>query len=148
MKIIINTICIILIIFFCFFKHDKYDKPLLQYQNFIDGYYDKIVCHRSEWQYLSDFYVYYYEEKDDLLFSSDNQYVLVDEDNIDLVKELYEYSTLAFDEEECNNLLRNFDINIITFSDYVYIWQDEGYEFIIYLYDIDEHTLYYKRVFG
>ena len=147
MKKIINIICIILAIFFCFFKQDNKDTPFY-YQNIIDGYYNKIECRNTEWQYLSEFNVYYYEEKDDKLFTIDDQYVLVDEDNIDLVKELFEYSILAFDTDECNTLYRNFDLNIITLSDFVSIWQDEGYEFIINLYDIDEHTLYYKRVFG
>ena len=144
-KLILIYLLLLLVIVSFIIKKNK-DNNINQ--NIIEDYYKKEQCHRVEWQYLSDFDVYYYEEKDDIFFINNDKYALINEENIELVKDLFEYDTLPFKEKKCNDLQRKFDINLINYSNYISIWQDEDYEFIVYLYDISNHVLYYKRVFG
>ena len=142
--ILIYFLLLLIIVSFIINKNKDNNKN----QNIIEDYYKKKQCHRGEWQYLSDYDVYYYEKKDDTFFINNDKYILINEENIETVKKLFKYETLPFKDKKCNDLQRNFNINLINYSNYVSIWQDKSYEFIIYLYDISNHVLYYKRVFG
>lgn len=120
----------------------------------IRGYYDKVECYDNDgFQDYTDYCKYFYTEEYDEKFSKNKLYSLVSEDDIENILSYFrnfrEWMNVSNRSGEYD-----FDNDIITTGDYVYIDSKEGkkigssyYEkfddYNVYLYDIDSHTLYY-----
>lgn len=140
-KIYIFTTVIFCILIIGYIVHDK---------AIIRGYYDKDEYYDPEgFQDYTDYCKYYYDEEYDSEFSENKLYSLAGEENIseivDIFSDFRQQMSLAnrFDEYD-------FDENVITSDDYVYIKSkeyDSDFErydsYTVYFYDTAEHVLYY-----
>lgn len=158
-----KILLVIPIIIFVIILIDEYyyDKSVKKEPNeyIIDSYYDSSKCKIGGNRDYSKYKVYYYENNADASFSSNNNYELINEKNIDEVMELFDIMKIAFKNSDCRY---SFNTKVISLGDYVSINRpDEYYEeikngckskqsyckgelhFEVYFYDIDSHILYY-----
>ena len=132
-------------------------------KNILDGYYDFFTYEIG----ITDYYryeMYYYEPDYDNKFISNKNYNIIDENNIEETKELFEWAKRFVNDEPSKDKFDKFDLNEITFGDYVIIDRSESYEeiksnclennscrldynFTIYFYDVDTHILYMIEYF-
>lgn len=116
----------------------------------VRGYYDKAEYYDSEgFQDYTDYCKYYYNEEYDEKFSENKLYSLVNEENIsdivNIFRDFRQQMSLSNRYDEYD-----FDDNVITSDDYVYIKAkeydsdfEEYINYTVYFYDTAEHTLYY-----
>lgn len=144
-----------------YYKDNHFDDI---YGNVLDGYNDSVVCIYGGLHNVSEYRIYYYDVNFDKEYMNNNNYLEVDENNIDEIKKLFNEMKKQFSYgNKCYSQYNKFNINVITLGDYFSIKRtDKYYEslktgckeqgycpgeayFIVYLYDIDSHNLYYIR---
>lgn len=127
--------------------------------NIPEGYFDSYKCSLEIGRDYSRYRYYYYEYIDDNKFKNNSNYVMVNESNIDEIKELFNIMKIAFENSNCRYGVNISKINI---GDYVIISRSNEYyeavkngckekasyctgelHFKVYFYDIDSHILYY-----
>lgn len=129
-KKLLGIIIIVMVFTACNARKDQILEGFSSCEEFYsDGYQD-----------YTDYCKYYYSEKDDIKFSESDYYSIVTKEDIDDIKKYFEefpYGTMK------ESSKYDFESIKITEGDYYYMEEnsDDGYS--VFLYDLDEHTLYY-----
>lgn len=130
-------------------------------KNIENNYIDSSKCEINMIQDWQKYEVYKYDSSYDEKFINSDRYVIVDDNNIDEIRELFNYMEDIMKDTKCSF---TFDYSSITKGNYVRIERPEQYyielerecdkdnfddnicyyehEFTVYLYDIDSHILY------
>lgn len=140
MKKLLLIFCLIILSTGCLLSRDRL---VLKGHYASDEYWDK-----NGFQDYTDYCKYYYNEDFDSLFENHSQYSKVKDEDIQDIKSYFENFKEWMETENRLNEY-DFDINSITVGDYIHIkttYEDEKhkfYNYTIYLYDIETHTLIY-----
>ena len=130
-------------------------------KNIENGYIDSSKCEISMIQDWQKYEVYKYDSSHDEKFINSDRYVVVDDNNIDEIVELFNYMEDTMKDTKC---AFTFDYSSISNGNYVRIERPEQYytelqndcnvndfddnhcyymhDFVVYLYDINSHILY------
>lgn len=116
----------------------------------LDGYYDSNEYWDTDgFQDHTDYCEYFYDANDDDKFINSNDYSKIDSNNIDNIKNYFK------DHEQWVRKGYDFNIDVITIGDYYHLETKEGQNitenhsygkydnYSVYLYDIEEHILYF-----
>ncbi len=130
-------------------------------KNIENGYIDSSKCEISMIQDWQKYEVYKYDSSHDEKFINSDRYVVVDDNNIDEIVELFNYMEETIKDTKC---AFTFDYSSISNGNYVRIERPKQYytelengcdvddfddnhcyymhDFVVYLYDINSHILY------
>ena len=99
-----------------------------------------LLCY-AELCEVSRFDLYYYSKKEDEKFAESHYYSIVTKENIDNIKKYFNEFPSELMEDSS---MYDFDFTKITEGDYYNIKEDSNDDnYSVYLYDSDEHVLYY-----
>lgn len=134
--------------------------------NINDDYIDSYKCQYGLRDNIT-YEVYYYDEDKNTNMIKHHDHIIVNEDNIEELKDLFKNIEMAINRTECKTKYDVSNIDNITYGDYFYLERpDEYYEAIkngckekvpyycgenkytIYYYDVENHTLFYVKSFN
>ena len=150
LKIIGKIVLVIIISIIALVWIDTTSEINKEKRNIIMGYKDKYIKEEDGFQYSFSYEEYYYDSSSDEKYKKHIDYELVN-DKVDLLKEHVRESFNTWNKGEY------FDVDeVITENDYFYLrdktteysFEDsssihKNYYIRLYIYDIDNHTLYY-----
>ena len=150
LKIIGKIVLVIIISIIALVWIDTTSEINKEKRNIIMGYKDKYIKEEDGFQYSFSYEEYYYDSSFDEKYKKHINYELVN-DKVDLLKEHVRESFNTWNKGEY------FDVDeVITENDYFYLrdktteysFEDsssihKNYYIRLYIYDIDNHTLYY-----
>jgi len=150
-KIIIYFILLIISISIektLFIKADTYDNNII----FADTF--STYCTDGFGNNKRTYNIFEYKETADLKVKYDRRYILIDDNNLEKIKELFYNIQNNYEKDKCmvkydiesgcsckTKFYNKFDNSFINYGDYIFI-TDEDNHINIYFYDIETHILY------
>ena len=130
-KLILSIIFLAMLFTACDSREDQVLKGFSNCEEYYsDGFQD-----------YTDYCKYYYSKKEDEKFAESHYYSIVTKENIDNIKKYFnEFPSELMGDSN----MYDFDFTKITEGDYYNIKEDSNDDnYSVYLYDSDEHVLYY-----